>query len=57
MGVFKAVLYLYKTHPELEKYISDNSLFISKEYHQEIIENLINDQRAKLREAHGITED
>jgi len=54
--VARALAYLYKTNPKTENLASENTLYVSKDYNHEIVENLIAAERVRFRKKFNIDE-
>jgi hypothetical protein len=52
--VARAIEYLYSTSPQHKNLIGDNTLYISKEYNHEIVDSLIQAERLRFRQKHGV---
>jgi hypothetical protein len=57
-GVYQAYRYLYEKNEYYKSYyLKPDSIQISAENHQEVIDALVSEQRSVFREKHGLTED
>eukprot|EP01017_Pseudomicrothorax_dubius_P040117 TRINITY_DN6235_c0_g1_i1.p1 TRINITY_DN6235_c0_g1~~TRINITY_DN6235_c0_g1_i1.p1 ORF type:complete len:520 (-),score=148.07 TRINITY_DN6235_c0_g1_i1:513-2072(-) len=52
----RVVDYLYRNSEKLRPFAQDNKIYIAKESHAQVIENLVNQERSRFREKRGIHE-
>lgn len=55
-GVANAYAFLYRTSTKYQSLVKKNSIFISHQYHKDIMEELISKERIRFREKHEINE-
>jgi hypothetical protein len=55
-SVARALAYLYKTNPKTENLASENTLYVSKDYNHEVVENLVAAERVRFRKKFNIDE-
>jgi len=56
-GASRAVQYLYRSSPRTRHLVDENSVLICKEYNAAIIDSLIEEERARFRQAHNLSEE
>ena len=56
-GVYEAYRFLYQDNEFFRNWVSEDSIHVSDNNHQEIVEQLVQQQRNKLREQNQLTED
>jgi lipid A disaccharide synthetase len=56
-GASRAVQYLYRSSPRTKHLVDENSVMICKEYNAAIIDSLIEEERARFRQANGLSEE
>lgn len=52
----KALAYLYRTSPEYEKLVKENTIFLNEEYNQEIVEGLVHEEGLRFRKKHQLSD-
>ncbi len=56
-GVFNALEYVLKKSKNYSKLVENNKIWLTKEFHMEVVEDAIREERSRFREKYQILED